>query len=466
MKVNFSKAPAIRHGQRSRSSSAARLHGLVLTAGIVGAVVAGTAGTASAATVTASSPPVGSYTATNPQTGWPVTFYVSSSGTSLQDVSISVVYLTCTPAGDANPGEPFGIASIPLNTNGSFSATTTQAGVYKGYPAKFTYTFRGNYQGLNSSGVPTVTGTFKETLKYTDSAARTCTSGTQSWTATRDAQPPQTTTPPPAGSYTATNPQTGWPITFYVSSSQTSLQDISIGVVYLDCAPGDTGPGEPLGIASVPLNPDGSFSATTTQAGVYKGYPAKFTYAFQGNFHGAGPSGAARAAGTFRETMTYNDSTARTCTSNTQSWTAGRDNQPAQTKARPPAGGYTATNPQTGWPITFSVSSSRTRLQNVSIGVVYMNCAPGGATIGEPFAIGAIPLQSDQSFTATTTKNGTYNGFPAKFTYSFRGNFHGAGGPTGAARAAGTFRETMTFTDSTARTCTSNTQSWTATRTS
>jgi hypothetical protein len=414
--------------------------------------------------VTASHPPVGSYTGRNPQNNYPITFYVSSSQTSLQDISIAAVGLSCAPGG-ANPGEPFGMAAVPLNSNGSFTATTTQAGVYAGYPAKFTYTFRGSYQGLNSSGVPTVTGTFKETLKYTGSAAETCTSGTQSWTATRDAQPPQTTTPPPAGSYTARNPQNNYPITFYVSSSQTSLQDISIAAVGLSCAPGGANPVEPFGMAAVPLKSNGSFTATTTQTGVYNGYPAKFTYTFRGNFHGVGPSGAARAAGTFQETVTFTDTAVRTCTSNTQSWTAARDAQPPQPKSAPPAGGYTARNPQDNYPITFSVPASRKSLQNISIAAVSLSCAPGGANPVEPFAIAAIPLQPGQSFTATTTKNGVYNGFPAKFTYTFRGNFHGVD-PSGAARAAGTFQETVTFTDTTKRTCTSNVQSWTATRTS
>ncbi len=467
MKIKFTRASAIGREQRSRFGPAALLQGLILTAGLVVAVVAGAAGPASAATVTAAHPPVGSYSATNPQNGEPITFYVSSSRTSLQDISIPFVGLTCTPSGDANPTEPLGIAAIPLNSNGSFAATTTQTGVYASHKAKFTYTFRGNYQGLNSSGVPTFTGSFKETLKFTDSAARTCTSGSQSWTATRDTQPPQTTTPPPVGSYSATNPQNGEPITFYVSSSQTSLQDISIPFVGLTCAPsGDNNPTEPLGIASIPLKSDGSFTATTTETGVYAGFPAKFTYTFRGNFHGAGPTGAARAAGTFRETMTFTDSTARTCTSNTQSWTAARDAQPPQTKSRPPAGGYSAVNPQNGEPITFSVSSSRTRLQNISIPFVGLTCAPpGDANPTEPLGIASALLKSGLSFTATTTKSGVYLGHPAKFTYTFRGNFHGVA-PSGAARAAGTFRETMTFTDSTKRTCTSNTQSWTATRNS
>jgi hypothetical protein len=309
-----------------------------------------------------------------------------------------------------------------------------------------------------------VTGTFNETLKYTDSAARTCTSGNQAWTATRDAQPPQTTSPPPAGSYTATNPQTNGPIMFYVSSSRTSLQDISIPTVYLTCAPrGDPNPAEPFGIAAAALKPDGSFTATTTQTGVYAGYPAKFTYTFQGNFHGVGPSGAARAAGTFQETLKYSDSAARTCTSNIQSWTATRDAQPPQTTPPPPAGGYTATNPQTNGPITFSVSSSRTSLQHISIPTVYLTCAPpGDPNPAEPFGIAAAPLKPDGSFTATITKGAVYLGHKATFTYTFRGNFHGVA-PSGAARAAGTFRETLTYSDSAARTCTSNTQSWTAT---
>jgi len=476
MKINFTRAPAIGRGQRSRPGPAA----LVLTAGCIGAVVAGTAGTASAAVkapvsstlkagavaaVTASNPPVGSYKGSNPQDGYPITFYVSSSKTSLQDINIPVVVLSCTPSGDGSPDEPFGIASIPLKSNGSFTGTATQTGVYNGFHATFTYAFRGNYQGLNSSGVPTVTGTFNETLKFTDSAKRTCTSGTQSWTATRDAQPPQTTSLPPVGSYTATNPQDGYPITFYVSSSKTSLQDINIPVVVLSCAPGGAGPDEPFGVAAVPLKPDGSFNATITQTGVYNGFPAKFTETFQGNFHGVGPSGAARAAGMFRETMTFTDSTARTCTSDNQSWTAARDTQPPQTKTPPPAGGYTGSNPQDGYPITFSVSSSRKSLQNIAIPAVVLSCAPGGAGPDEPFGIGKALLQPNGSFTATSTKNGVYNGHPAKFTYTFRGNFHGVA-PSGAARAAGTFQETMTFTDSAKRTCTSNAQSWTATRNS
>ena len=477
MKIKSTRARAVGRTHRSRTSPATSLQGLVLAAGLFGAVAAGTSGTASAAVkapvapmlkantvaaVTASRPPVGSYKGTNPQDSYPITFYVSADQTSLQDISIAAVGLSCAPGG-ANPFEPFGMATVPLNSNGSFTATTTQTGVYNGFPAKFTYTFQGNFHGAGPSGAARAAGTFRETMTFTDSAARTCTSDTQSWTAARDTQPPQTKTPPPAGGYTATNPQTGGAITFSVSSSRTSLHNVAIASVILDCAPGNATTSQPFGVAAVPLTSTGSFTATTTQTGVFAGFPAKFTYTFRGNFHSVGSSGAARAAGTFRETMTFTDSAARTCTSNTQSWTAGRDAQPAQTTGKPPAGSYTATNPQTNGAIRFYVSSSQTSLQDISIPSVILDCAPGNTTTSQPFAIAAIPIKTGQTFTATTTKSGVFGGHPAKFTYNFRGNFLGVA-PTGAARAAGTFQETMTFTDSAKRTCTSNTQSWTATR--
>src|SRR5215469_1378784 len=119
MKIKSTKTPAAGRGQRSWPGRAAPLQGLILTAGLCGAVVAGTAGTASAAVkapvsptlkasaVTASNPPVGSYTGANPQNNFPITFYVSSSRTSLQDISIPVVGLSCVPNG-TSPGEPFG----------------------------------------------------------------------------------------------------------------------------------------------------------------------------------------------------------------------------------------------------------------------------------------------------------------------------------------------------------------------
>src|ERR1700733_14990839 len=479
MKIKFTRAPTIGCRRRNKLGSVAPLQGLVLIAGLFGALAAGTAATASpavkaavsplpktstvaVAAVTTSPPPAGSYTALNPQTNGAITFYVSSNQASLQDISIPTVYLKCAPGG-ASVTEPFGIATIPLASNGSFTATTTQSGVYAGYPATFPYTFRGNFHGVAPSGAARAAGTFKETLTYANGTAYTCTSNTQSWTATRDTQPPQTTSPPPPGSYTALNPQTNGAITFNVSANQASLQDISIPTVYLKCAPGGANVTEPFGIATIPLASNGSFTATTTQSGVYAGYPATFTYTFRGNYQGLNGSGIPSVTGAFQETLTSTDSAARTCTSGSQSWTAARDTQPPQTTSPPPAGSYTALNPQTNGAITFYVSANQASLQDISIPTVYLKCAPGGASVTKPFGIATIPLASNGSFTATTTQSGVYAGYPATFTYTFRGNFHGVA-PSGAARAAGTFKETLTYANGTAYTCTSNTQSWTATR--
>jgi hypothetical protein len=57
---------------------------------------------------------------------------------------------------------------------------------------------------------------------------------------------------------------------------------------------------------------------------VVYGHPALFTYTFRGNFHGVAANGAERAAGTYAETVSYTDTTAHVCTSNTQSWYASK----------------------------------------------------------------------------------------------------------------------------------------------
>ena len=414
--------------------------------------------------VTAFRPPVGSYTAANPQNGASITFYVSANRSSLEDISVPDVYLTCQPGG-ATESDHFVMAAAAIKVNGSFATTTTERGVYSKYAAKFTFTFKGNYEGANSSGVPSLSGTFRETVTYTDSAARTCSSGSQTWMATRDTQPAQSSSLPPVGSYTAGNPQNGAAITFYVSFKKTALQDISIPDVYLSCAPDTTTLVDHLTMASIALKPDGSFNGTTTQQGIIgAGYRATFTYTFRGNFHGVNPSGTARAAGTFRETITYTDTAARTCTSDDQAWTAARDTQPAQTLGAP-AGAYSAVNPQNGAAIMFSVSNGQGSLQNISIPDVYLTCAPpGGSGPAVSFSIASAPITPALSFAVTTTADGTYNGKPAKFTYTFRGNFHGVNA-SGAARVAGMFSETVTYTNVTAYTCMSDLQAWTAART-
>jgi len=56
-----------------------------------------------------------------------------------------------------------------------------------------------------------------------------------------------------------------------------------------------------------------------------------------------------------------------------------------------------------------------------------------------------------------------FAGVKAKFMYSIHGYFQGVNA-AGAAAASGFFREDVVFADSTTRTCTSNDQFWTASR--
>jgi hypothetical protein len=414
-------------------------------------------------------PPVGSYTGADPRLDVvdPVTFYVSSKQTALQDIAIPYGYMTCAPDG-ANINQPFTIPAAAIKPDGSFTATATQSGVYAGYPARFNDAFRGDYEGASTSGIATLTGTFRETLTYSSSAKQACTSGNQTWTATRDAQPAQKASAPPAGSYTGSDPDYDVvdPITFYVSAKQNALQDISIPYGYMTCSPGGANTNQPFTIPTAAIKAGGSFSATETQTGVYAGDRATFSYTFRGNFHSVAPSGAERAAGTFRETLTYDGSAATTCTSNNQLWTATREAQPAQKALPPPSGSYTGSDPDYDVvdPITFDVASNQTALQNISIPYGYMTCTPGGANINEPFTIVAAAIKADGSFSASVTQSGVYANQPATYTYTFRGNFHSVG-PSGAERAAGTFRETLTYDGSAATTCTSNNQLWTASRT-
>jgi hypothetical protein len=416
-----------------------------------------TAQATAAERVAATPPPAGSYTGLTAQSVG-LTFYVSSNRTSLQDIAIPTVFLNCTPGGTSASSE-LSIAAAAISSSRSFSAAATQSGVWQGFPAKFTYKFSGSFTTVNSAGELQAAGTFKEIITYNDGTAHSCSSDQLTWTAARDTQPAQSTARPVAGSYTGLTWQSVG-LAFFVSSSRTSLQDIAIPTVFLDCTPGGATPGSELSIASAAISSDGSFNAVATQSGVWQGFPAKFTYLFRGNFHSLNPAGALRAAGTFKETVSYNNGTAHTCNSDELTWTATRGAQPTQTNSAPPAGSYSGLTWQSVG-LTFDVTGSGTRLQNISIPTVFLDCTPGGATPSNGLSIASAKISPTRSFTATSTQTGVFAGQPAKFTYLFRGNFHSLN-PAGVPRAAGTFSETITYNDGTARTCTSNELTWTA----
>ncbi len=405
-----------------------------------------------------SAPPTGSYSGYESQNGNGMKFYVSADRKSLQDVVFPAVNMDCMP-GNTGLSETLAIPAVAISPTGSFSATATQVGVVYGSPAVFTYAFRGNVHGVAASGAERAAGTYAETVRYSNSTVRVCASNTQWWYASRDAQPTQPTSAPPTGSYSGYESQNGNGMKFYVSADRKSLQDVVFPAVNMDCMPGNTGLSENLAIPAVAISPTGSFSATATQVGVVYGFPAVFTYAFRGNVHGVAASGAERAAGTYAETVRYADSTARACTSNVQWWYASRDAQPAQPTSAPPTGSYSGYESQNGNGMKFSVSADRKSLQGVVFPAVNMDCTPGNTGLGASLSIPAVAISPTGSFSATATRTGTVGTFPAVFTYTFRGNFHGVA-TSGAERAAGTYAETVRYADSTAHTCTSNTQWW------
>ena len=79
-----------------------------------------------------------------------------------------------------------------------------------------------------------------------------------------------------------------------------------------------------LEILKTSIWPDGSFTATTSQNGVFAGKNAKFTYFFTGHFQGVTSAGVATASGVYRQDIVFTDTTTRTCTSNNQTWTVTR----------------------------------------------------------------------------------------------------------------------------------------------
>jgi hypothetical protein len=111
-----------------------------------------------------------------------VSFYVSPNGGSIEDVEIyPAANPACTPSGSVNPAY-VGISSIPINSDGSFSSTTTQTGLVGNEPATFTYTFNGHVHGPNSSGKTRINGIWREDVTYANSGTSYyCTTNNQSY---------------------------------------------------------------------------------------------------------------------------------------------------------------------------------------------------------------------------------------------------------------------------------------------
>jgi len=386
------------------------------------------------------SPTPGSYS------GNGIVFYVSADSTKVQDVSVSFANMSCSPGGSFQDST-FNIPSIAVKPDGSFSATGSQDGVHSNAAAHFTYTFAGQFHGA-----ATASGTWREDVTYNNGSATSCTSNSVSWTLSRDAQGSQTASPPPAGSYSGNG------IVFYVSPDSSHVQDVSVSFANIACSPGTSFQDSTFAIPSITIAPDGSFSGTATQSALHAGFPAQFTYTFAGHFHGTSSSGVQRAAGQWREDITYTNGGTFTCSSNTFGWALTRDNQGAQSAAAPPAGTYTGSS------FTFHVSPDGTQIQNVAGSFLNIACTPGGSFQDSTFNIAAITINADGSFQGSSTQSGTHASSPAMFTYTFVGHFHGTSS-SGVERAAGQYREDVTYNNGTQFSCTSDTLPFTMTRT-
>ena len=127
-------------------------------------------------------PPAGGYTGpTSQDAANALSLTVSADSSQLQNVTINFVALACTPATpthNPSPDNSFGITSIPINADGSFSGTVAQAGVEGGAPVHFTYSFSGHFNGRNASNKERIAGMFREDITY-DGTSTVCTSGNQ-----------------------------------------------------------------------------------------------------------------------------------------------------------------------------------------------------------------------------------------------------------------------------------------------
>ena len=93
---------------------------------------------------------------------------------------------------------------------------------------------------------------------------------------------------------------------------------------------------------------------------------------------------------------------------------------------------------------------------------VGVSCAGGGA-FGYPFTILKTAIGGDRSFTGKSTESAVIGGAAATITYVVTGRFEGRDSQ-GRATAGGIYRIDIAYTDTPSRKCTSNDQSWTATR--
>ena len=175
----------------------------------------------------------GPYSGSNGQ-GWRITFYVARGGNSVENLSMPTTAESCTPSG--NTTTLVGALQLAVQPNGSFSTTTSQNGVLNGSSVKITDTFKGHFQAATATAAASAAGTWHEDIAYATGTTASCTSNTQSWTATLYREPPWQKSVIEPGDYSGSNGQ-GWGIKFSVAPGGTSILDLSIPTTAESCTP-------------------------------------------------------------------------------------------------------------------------------------------------------------------------------------------------------------------------------------
>ncbi len=277
-------------------------------------------------TQTTAAPPAGSYTGNIPGRTGGLEFFVSSNGSHVQDVSIPTDDLKCTGEGTATMNDHLEAPEITAKLTAlgrTFKSAKTEKGaILEGHPVTIKFTFNGHFHSVNKESVERLAGTYREDITFEGGSTRRCTTDNQWFYATRESQPTQTTAAPPAGSYTGNIPGRTGGLSFEVSSNSLHLLSVKIPTDDLKCTGEGSATGnDKLELAEIAIKSKVTFKATITGKGMISGKPVSFAYTFSGHFHSVNAAEKERAAGMYREELTFEGST-RKCTTDNQSFSA------------------------------------------------------------------------------------------------------------------------------------------------
>lgn len=405
----------------------------------------------------------GSYNGEDPQSrsGQALTFYVASSG-NLQDVAVTNAFLYCDPK--AEVADRFELPEVTVKPDGSFTGEKEVEGLFEQTPAKFVYQMSGHVHGAGATGEPRVTGIFDERITYNNGTQRTCATNDAYFKAGRVEQQGAKSLPAQEGRYSAGDPQSrsGQEMSFYISPAG-NVEDVAVANAFLECSPGEA-IADGLYIGEVHVNADGSFTGEDEHEAILKGVPAHFAYVISGHVHGTAVSGEQEIDGTFRDTVSYNDGTEHTCSTNNHYFMATRDEKQSPLSLPLDEGPFSAADPQSrsGQAMTFTGTSGGD-LSKVIVTDTFLQCDPKAEVVSE-FELPTVTVEGDGSFDAERETTGVFEKAAATFVFKIRGHVHGAGS-NGEPRVTGIFSELITYDNGTSHTCSTGNVFWAGART-